>query len=217
MTIKETIIKIIDIIFDERAMYKDDEVLSLPIIRFKKENIYVDDFCRIMEKLTYEGCLYSEEDYDICNFDPTYIYSMNYAKVKPNYKRLAEYKKQISKNNKKIKLSDFTVGKHKIYISEKFFTDIKSAKKDIILIYFAERYGKLSRSILIEDFYVWCKKRYPEIYSKAERHSQGITKWFRNGVDDINDHFFKQRGKKQLVILNKANNTYDITEPITIK
>ena len=41
MTIKEKMIKIIDIILDEKLMYKDSEVLSLPIIRFKEE-----DLCR---------------------------------------------------------------------------------------------------------------------------------------------------------------------------
>jgi hypothetical protein len=216
MTIKEKIIKIIDIILDEELMYKDNEVLTLPTIRFKQEGIYADEFSKIMEKLTSEGCLISEEDFDICNFDHTYIYEMNHAMVKPNYKKLKEYKSQILKNKKRIVEKDFATGKNKIYINGKFFDNLKKVKKDIILIYFAERYNKSIRCIKVEEFMIWCKKRYPEIYDKSKEHLQGVTKWFRNGIDDINDKY-KREERKKLILFNKENNSYDITEIIEIK
>lgn len=217
MTIREKVIKIIDIILDERLMYQDDEVLSLPIDRFKSEGIFADEFSKIMEKLTYEGCLISEEDFDICNFDPTYIYYMNYAMVKPNYKKLEEYRRHLEKNNTKLEITDFTTGKNKIYIDKKYFTDIKRIKSNIILIYFAERYAKSIISISIDDFLNWCKIRYPELYLSAKKNSQGINKWFRNGIDQINEKFLKKHGKNNLIITNKETNKFDITKPIEIK
>ena len=216
MTIKEKMIKIIDIILDEKLMYKDSEVLSLPIIRFKEEGIYADEFSRIMEKLTYEGCLISEEDFDICNFDPTYIYHFNYAMVRPNYEKFTEYNNQLKQSNNKIRLQNLTTGKHKIYIKEKLFTDIKRIKKDIILLYFAERYKK-SKSIKSDDFFKWCNKRYPDIYKSAETNFQGTIKWFNNGINHINEDYKRKQGKKNLITYNKNLGTFDITEKIVIK
>ena len=71
--------------------------------------------------------------------------------VSPNYEKLTEYNNQLKQINNKIRLQNLTTGKHKIYIKEKLFTDIKRIKKDIILLYFAERYKK-SKSIKSDDF-----------------------------------------------------------------
>lgn len=215
MTIKEKLIAVIDIILDEKIAYRDPEVLSLPIIRFKEMGIYADEFSRIMEKLTCEGCLVSEEDFDICNFDPTYVYDMNYAMVKPNYDKLQEYKNQLKEGSKKI-LDNLTAGKHKLYIGKKFYTDVKRIKKDIILLYFAQRYGR-SDIMKSDQFFEWCQKRYPDQYQSAKNSLQGKDKWLSNGIDSVNDDYIKWGGKKKIIVYEKTGKTFHITEPIAIK
>ncbi|OGF28155.1 hypothetical protein A2303_02015 [Candidatus Falkowbacteria bacterium RIFOXYB2_FULL_47_14] len=217
MTIKEKIIKIIDIILDEELMYKDNEVLSLPVTRFKEEGIYAEEFSKIMEKLTSEGCLVSEEDFDICNFDHTYIFHMNYAMVKPDYKKLKAYKKQIMQNKKRVKLKDYTTGNNKLYINGSFVGNLKRLKKDVILIYFAERYNRSICSVRVEEFMDWCSGRYPEICNKIKDNIQGGAKWFRNGIDDINDKNREALSGDKLIIFNKKNDSFDITKSIEIK